>query len=813
MPRPGYAGPRLPSDLLVQVGAPGPQQQQQRQRQRKYDHRRFSGGRGGRDAQAPKRGQDRRVRGNGARQATRDDAGSDASPFPDDEDEDSDHESGLKYTTTSERKRKHADDGLPAAAPAPRKKARKELEDEAEIAALEKKLGIKDSARKLPKAFEDDGLGEILGGLDGDFEEEDEDAKRDRAWLERKKAGKSARDLHEDSESVEDDDDSEDGDEEDEQTQKAPAKRVRENPYVAPVAAGQKYVPPARQAPSSADAEADARIKRQVKGQVNRLSEANILTILGELERLLANNPRNAITSALVEHIVDLTSDATVLGDSFLIVHAGLVAAVYKVVGSEFGAQFLSSFVARMSELYDPAVAQEAQEGSGHKGVVNLVSLLAQLYNLQVVSSTIVFDYVRMFLHSITEDHTELLLRVVRCSGAQLRQDDPTALKDIASTLQRKIREVGEAAVSVRTRFMLETIVSLKDNKLKQGAAGSALMGEQLSRMRKSLGALSSRNLRATEPLSIGLKDIQEGDKRGKWWLVGASWKDAATAASTAASQKDSMHAPEKAAPEEMEVDDTAEKVDLLALARANHMTTPLRQRIFVALVSATDCRNAHVQLSKLRLTHKQSLEVPRVVLHCAAAEPASNPYWALVARKLCSDRKLAKAFQFGAWGLFRRMGADGGADAESSDEDGLDDQDASSMPSVQATLNLARLYADLLSSQALPIFVLKHLDMASLAPASRARLFAEVLLVTAMLNINQRQSRKTGGTVDEQLGKLFGVDRVEGRLRLGLRWFLERVVAKSDLVEDARDRKVLQRCCGSVCSRLASAAGSDDEE
>ncbi|KAI5292648.1 suppressor of glycerol defect, partial [Ascosphaera atra] len=46
-------------------------------------------------------------------------------------------------------------------------------EDDAEIARLEKKLGIK-GKKKLPKAFTDDGLDELLADLDVGFEDDDE---------------------------------------------------------------------------------------------------------------------------------------------------------------------------------------------------------------------------------------------------------------------------------------------------------------------------------------------------------------------------------------------------------------------------------------------------------------------------------------------------------------------------------------------------------------------------------------------------------------------------------------------------------------
>jgi len=87
----------------------------------------------------------------------------------------------------------------------------------------------------------------------------------------------------------------------------------------------------------------------------------------------------------------------------------------------------------------------------------NLMVLLSELYNFQVISSVLVFDLVRQLLEDdLTEFNIELLLKLMRSmpvysmvleqilmsmldSGQQLRQDDPSALKDIIDIVQKKV--------------------------------------------------------------------------------------------------------------------------------------------------------------------------------------------------------------------------------------------------------------------------------------------------------------------------------------------------------------------------------------
>lgn len=91
-------------------------------------------------------------------------------------------------------------------------------------------------------------------------------------------------------------------------------------------------------------------------------------------------------------------------------------------------------------------------------------------------------------------------------SGQQLRQDDPSALKDIIEIVQKKISTKDEAVRFVdhalanfflcsdchssRTRFMVETLTNLKNNKLKRNATQNQ-GGASVERMKKFLSGLN----------------------------------------------------------------------------------------------------------------------------------------------------------------------------------------------------------------------------------------------------------------------------------------------------------------------------------
>jgi nucleolar MIF4G domain-containing protein 1 len=693
-------------------------------------------------------------------------------------------------------------------------------QDEAEIAALEKKLGVR-GKKKSKNAS--DGLDDIFGDL-GDIgsSEDEKDGKppkrkrtEDDAWLaskRRKALGAAAEESSEEETDLEgfesdeleagledgdlsgEDEGSEldgfDSEEEDDDDEPEPVKpRIRENPYVAPVSADSapptKYIPPALRGPPSSDAEALSRLKRQVQGLLNRLSEANVLSILKDIEQVYQNNPRGYVNTTLVDLLMGMLSDPSALIDSFLILHAGFIAAVYKVVGPDFGAQIVERIVSEFDQHYE-----SNKKGSG-KQTTNLMSLVAELYTFQVIGSNLVFDYVRYFLDELTDINTELLLRIVRAAGPQLRQDDPTAMKDIVVLLQKSVAKVGQANLSVRTKFMIETINDLKNNKMKTGIAASAMSREHTTRMKKQLGTLSTRNLKATEPLRIGLKDIQDTGKKGKWWMVGASWRNDVVSEAVVNESADSKPQQEKYLKDEEE--DAGAEVDLVQLAREHRMNTDVRRAIFISIMSASDFKDAQVRLNKLNLKRSQEAEIPRVIVHCAGSEKTYNPYYTVLARKVCADHKTRKSFQFALWDIFKNLGER--QDGEESDDD--EDSAAGDNQSLRKMVNQGKLYGTLIGRKALPITSLKNLNFPYLQPKTKT--FVEVLLVTTILESQKGSKDKRN---QKALLEVFVEVDQAPEMIAGLQYFMKKAVSKTDIVEKG-EKETLSWGCQAVMDML----------
>ena len=626
----------------------------------------------------------------------------------------------------------------PPTAKLPRRVQEQLTADDAEIEALEKALGI-NGKKKLPKSFADDGLDDLLDGIDDAVGfTESGGGKRKRSeneeWLERKRkkaqrsnpaidasAGNGTSDDDKESadsgaetdlEGVDEDEgdsakqapfDEDNGDESfgEEDYESPPpmsASRGRENPYIAPIARTGalnevKYIPPSLRHKGLGGSEDLSQLRRQIQGLLNRLSEANLTSILGEVEKLYRDHPRQHVSTILLELLLSLLSDPTSLQDTFIILHAGFIAAVFKVSGSDFGAQAIERIHDEFFANFD---SKADCDGTGKK-CTNLTSLLAELYNFQVISSNMICDFARLFLNNLSEINTELLLRVVRMAGPQLRQDDPSSLKDIVIQLQRVVAQTEEQSLSVRTKFMIETMNDLKNNRMKTGIAASAISSEHTIRMKQILKSLNQRIVRASEPLHLGLKDLQDKDKKGKWWLVGASYR-----IDTGDDNFQEQLSPVTA----NDLSDGSGRNDgagdLEQLAKDQRMNTDVRRSIFIAIISSSDSDDAYVRLLKLGLKKSQQLEIPKVLVHCAGAEKVYNPFYTILARRICRDKKLKMALQFSLWDLFKRMG-------EADDEaEGDEDENADGKLDLRSMVNLARMFGVLIVEDGLSVGVLK---------------------------------------------------------------------------------------------------------
>uniref|UniRef100_A0A8C8CYV9 Nucleolar MIF4G domain-containing protein 1 n=1 Tax=Oncorhynchus tshawytscha TaxID=74940 RepID=A0A8C8CYV9_ONCTS len=625
-----------------------------------------------------------------------------------------------------------------------RKKALLEanIAEDREIKRLERSLGYnkRKNKQKLPQSFADDGLDYILGVLDagsaasGMMHDSDDDM--DIAKEKLRKLEDSESEISGEEEEEQGDDSEEEGSElgrdgdldtieEDEIDEEEEDGMDEEGESEMDESAG-KYVPPHLRDTGDDKRRAELeRLKRQVKGLVNRLSEANMASISGQLEELYMSSSRKDMNDTLTEILLAACVTPALMPDRLLMEHVLLVSILHHTVGLEVGANFLETVVRQFAELYkSPGEGKECD---------NLVAMVAHLYNFQVVHALLIFDILKMLLGAFAEKDIELVLFVLKNVGFALRKDDALALKELISEAQSKASGVGTKFQDEnRVRFMLETMLALKNNDMRKIPGYDP---EPVERLRKLQRTLSSGG--SDVKLRVSLENLLAAEQVGRWWIVGSSWSGLPmmgdqgnkTSKQTTAEGKFSAK--------------------VLDLARKQRMNTDIRRNIFCVIMTSEDYLDAFEKLIRLGLKDQQEREIVHVLMDCCLQEKSFNAFYAVLGEKFCEhDRRFQMTFQFSLWDKFK---------------------DLSSL-STSTFSNLVQLVTRFLRRKCLSLSILKVIEFGEL-DKPKVKFLRQVL--TKLLKDTEMED------LTNIFGRISGIPKL-GMLREGLKLFISHFLLKN---------------------------------
>ncbi|KAM6421982.1 nucleolar MIF4G domain-containing protein 1 [Rhynochetos jubatus] len=492
-----------------------------------------------------------------------------------------------------------------------------------------------------------------------------------------------------------------------------------------------KYVPPqVRKVQETLDdkkREELGRLKKMVNGLINRLSEPNLSSISGQMEELYMANSRKDMNETLTDILMNACVTAVAMPARLLMEHVLLVSILHHNVGIEVGAHFLEAVVKKFDEL-----CKSDAEG---KECENLLALIAHLYNFHVVHSLLIFDILKKLVSTFTEKEIELILFLLKNVGFSLRKDDALALKDLITEAQRKANTAEKKLQDqTRVRFMLETMLALRNNDMRKIPGYDPEPVEKLRKLQRTL-VHSSGSGKETQ-LRVSLESLLSADQVGRWWIIGSSWSGAPMINDTNSKTQQKLH-----------IGKVSSKI--MELARKQRMNTDIRRSIFCVLMTSEDYLDAFEKLLKLGLKDQQEREIVHVILYCCLQEKTYNPFYAFLAAKFCEyERRFQVTFQFSIWDKIR-------------DLENL---------SAAAVSNLVSLLAHLLRTKSLPLSVLKVIEFSEL-DKPKVRFLRQVLSTLLM---------KTDA---EELSDIFV--RVSdnpklGMLREGLKLFLTHFLLKN---------------------------------
>lgn len=159
-----------------------------------------------------------------------------------------------------------------------------------------------------------------------------------------------------------------------------------------------KYIPPHMRARLAAenlgDMDSDPvrkekllRLKRILKGNLNRLSEANMHKIFTDIENLYMQNSSHDMSTTLTSLIFDAIITKTLAPERLVMEHMMLIAALHANVGSEVGTHVLEVLVERFNKIINENIETQEVED---KSLDNIVFMLCHMYTFKVIATFLI---------------------------------------------------------------------------------------------------------------------------------------------------------------------------------------------------------------------------------------------------------------------------------------------------------------------------------------------------------------------------------------------------------------------------------------
>ncbi|KAL6927367.1 hypothetical protein ACO0SA_003665 [Hanseniaspora valbyensis] len=366
----------------------------------------------------------------------------------------------------------------------------------------------------------------------------------------------------------------------------------------------------------------DPQLTKDVKTLFNKLSESNINNIISSLLELFDSKPRQACINAIIDRIIIDCNIKEKLLDQFLMNYIGCVYAIWRFKGIDFGALFIQKLVEKIIETLeseeDTSSYDDDENNSSKKGA-NLMTLLSFAFNFGVITNKLIYNLLDLLADVSNEFSVELILKCVSISGVLLRGENPKDLNMIInkllSNLEDKKKDNQEEEDDdddeddSRLQFLVDTLRDLKLNKINKNLITKTNHSQMKKSISKSL-KIDSKTLgsNSSQSIQVSLDDILNIDTKGKWWLIGGSYRENMINNNNQnedENNEDLFDNDIEFSDIELQDDFIDELPDYNKLAIQNKMSSSLSKAIFVGITSSQDPLDCIMRLDKLNIKKK----------------------------------------------------------------------------------------------------------------------------------------------------------------------------------------------------------------
>ncbi|KAE8037106.1 hypothetical protein FH972_009729 [Carpinus fangiana] len=506
-------------------------------------------------------------------------------------------------------------------------------------------------------------------------------------------------------------------------------------------------------------------LRKSINGLVNKVNAANIKNIIPELfsENLIRG--RGLFCRSCMK--------SQMSSPGFTDVFAALVAVV-NTKFPEVGDLLLRRIILQLKRAY---------KRNDKPQLLAAVKFIAHLVNQQVAHEIIALELLTVLLENPTDDSVEVAVGFVTECGSILQDLSPKGLHGIFERFRGILHE-GE--IDKRVQFLIEGLFAIRKAKFQGYPAVRPELDlvEQEDQLTHELSLQEEINPEITLDIFKADPNFPENEKRYeelRKTLLGEESED--EDASDAASDDE----------EEEEEDDESEEEDEEEMKIKDETETNLvnlRRTIYLTIMSSVDFEEAGHKLLKIKLEPGQEMELCIMLLECCSQERTYLRYYGLLGQRFCMINKVhqenfEKCF-VQQYSMIHRL-------------------------ETNKLRNVAKFFAHLLGTDALPWPVLAYIRLTEEDTTSSSRIFIKILFqeLSEHLGIRLLNERLTDRTMQESFESIFPRDNPKNT-RFAINFFTS--IGLGGITENLREylknmpRLIMQQ------EQAVSESESDDE-
>ncbi|KAK8492953.1 hypothetical protein V6N13_038827 [Hibiscus sabdariffa] len=456
-------------------------------------------------------------------------------------------------------------------------------------------------------------------------------------------------------------------------------------------------------------------LRKSINGLVNKVNATNIKNIVPELiaENLIRG--RGLLCRSCMK--------SQMASPGFTDVFAALVAVV-NTKFPEVGDLLLRRIVLQLKRAY---------KRNDKPQLLAAVKFIAHLVNQQVAHEIIALELLTVLLENPTDDSVEVAVGFVTECGSLLQDVSPKGLHGIFERFRGILHE-GE--IDKRVQFLIEGLFAIRKAKFQGYPAVRPELDlvEQEDQLTHEISLQDEIDPEIA--LDIFKPDPQflENEKRYeelKKSILGEESEDEEGSDSGSGDEEDDD--------EENECDEEDEEQVKIKDETETNLVN-LRRTIYLTIMSSVDFEEAGHKLLKIKLEQGQEMELCVMLLECCSQERTYLRYYGLLGQRFCMINKVYQ---------------------ENFDKCFVQQYSMIHRLETNKLRNVAKFFAHLLGTDALPWHVLAYIRLTEEDTTSSSRIFIKILFqeLSEHLGIRRLNDRLSDPTMQDSFESIFPRD------------------------------------------------------